>query len=94
MSARGESIHARFLSIADAADRLGLKDAAIRRAINRGELPASKICSRIRIDEIDFEKWIEANRVSPVSTPVASAPVHVPARHGLRRLLDDSDDAP
>jgi excisionase family DNA binding protein len=54
-----------LLSIQQAAQRVGLKHLAIRRAIQRGELPAMKLCSRIRIDPADLERWILQRRVPP-----------------------------
>jgi excisionase family DNA binding protein len=52
-----------LLTVGEAAERVGLKHLAIRRAIQRGELPATKLCSRIRIDPSDLTRWITANRV-------------------------------
>ena len=46
--------------------QVGLSEQAIRRAIRRGELRASKVCSRIRILLADLEDWIERNQVIPV----------------------------
>jgi excisionase family DNA binding protein len=56
----------RLLTIAEAADRLGLHHGTVRRAVARGELPAMKLCSRIRIDPQELEQWIERNRIVPV----------------------------
>jgi excisionase family DNA binding protein len=52
-----------LLTVADAAERLGLKHGAVRRAIARGDLPAMKLCSRIRIDPVDLRRWVEAHRI-------------------------------
>jgi excisionase family DNA binding protein len=47
----------------DAAERLGLHHSAVRRAISRGDLPAVKVCSRIRIDPDELLRWVESQRV-------------------------------
>ena len=52
-----------LLSIHEAAARVGFKHLALRLAIKRGELPAAKLCGRIRIDPADLRRWIEAHRV-------------------------------
>jgi len=52
-----------LLSVKQAADLVGLKHLAIRRAIDRGELPASKLCSRIRIHPDDLLNWVRENQV-------------------------------
>lgn len=57
----------RLLSVSEVADEVGLSDLAIRRAITRGELPAAKICSRIRVRRADIEAWITANRIGEAS---------------------------
>lgn len=54
-----------FLTVQQAAEQVGLKHLAIRRAIQRGELPAMKLCSRIRIDPADLERWMLQRRVPP-----------------------------
>ena len=56
---------AEFLSAKQAAEIIGLHEKVIRRAIDDGELPASKVRSRIKIRRADLEKWIETNRVQP-----------------------------
>ena len=56
----------RLLTVADAADRLGLKHGAVRRAIARGDLPAVKLCSRIRIDPAELRRWVDAHRIEAV----------------------------
>jgi excisionase family DNA binding protein len=53
-----------FLTVQQAAERVGLKHLAIRRAIQRGELPAVKLCSRIRISPDDLSEWVTRNRVA------------------------------
>jgi excisionase family DNA binding protein len=52
-----------FLTPRDVAKITGLHVAVIRRAIDRGELRAHKLCSRLRIRQEDFEIWLHSNIV-------------------------------
>jgi excisionase family DNA binding protein len=53
---------------------------AIYRAIASGDLPARKVCGRLRVDRSDYEAWKQRHRVRP--RPIgpmlqsASAPTH------------------
>ena len=82
MGANVESL----LSPADVAIRCGLSRRAVYRAIERGELRASRLCHRLRIRPADVEAWLDAAQV-----PVQPAPLPIPGRDGastgLRRLL-------
>lgn len=54
----------RMLSPQEVAEVLGFESAdPIRRAIKRGELPATKVCGRIRIDPSELHDWLQGNRV-------------------------------
>lgn len=55
-----------LLSLQEAAESVGLKRAALRRAIERGELPAFRLCSRLRIERADLDAWMARNRVGVV----------------------------
>jgi excisionase family DNA binding protein len=68
-SSNDSRVNPALLTVRQAADRVGLKDLALRRAIQRGELPATKLCSRIRIDPSDLTRWITANRVLVNQSP-------------------------
>ena len=68
----------------------GLSRKAVYRAIERGELRASKLCSRLRITPEDLARWIEASQIEPARLP-EPRPARVPAPNGLRALLRDSD---
>jgi excisionase family DNA binding protein len=54
----------RLLTIAEAAQRVNLKPAALRRAIHRNELGATKLCSRIRIDPAELDQWISRHQIA------------------------------
>lgn len=78
-----------LLSPEEVACRCGLSRKAVYRAIERGELQAFRLCSRLRIDPIAVDAWLEANIVEhnrPAPTP-RPAPPRLPAPAGLRRLL-------
>jgi excisionase family DNA binding protein len=82
----------RLLSTSEVADRVGLSTKAIYRAIDRGELRASKLCGRIRVDPDDLDAWIEESRVEPIAIRT-DPPVHGSqgcASTGLRALLREA----
>jgi excisionase family DNA binding protein len=80
------SSSASYLTVREAAELVGLSDQAVRRAIGRGDLQATKPCNRIRIALDDVEAWLERNRV----VPPAARQVLTNTR-GLRQKLRDSD---
>ena len=53
----------RLLSPEQVAEQCGLSRRAIYRAIERGELPASKLCGRLRIRSESVDEWIDGCRV-------------------------------
>jgi excisionase family DNA binding protein len=78
-----------FLRPAEAAALAGLSTRAIYRAIDRGELRAVRLCSRLRIPRDAFEAWIESCAVR-VERPVVAVPPPAPPpmRGSFRRLFD------
>ena len=76
-----------LLSPEDVARHCGLSRRAVYRAIERGELRASRLCSRLRIRSQDVEAWITANSVEPAASPEPRPTSALPAPNGLRRLL-------
>jgi excisionase family DNA binding protein len=75
-----------FLRPAEAAALAGLSTRAIYRAIQRGELGAVRLCSRLRIPRDEFDDWIAraAVRVEPRVVEVRTVPA---SRGSFRRLL-------
>jgi excisionase family DNA binding protein len=75
-----------FLRPAEAAAIAGLSTRAIYRAIQRGELRAVRLCSRLRIPRDEFDDWVAraAVRVEPRVVEVRALPA---ARGSFRRLL-------
>jgi excisionase family DNA binding protein len=65
---------------------VGLSRRAIYRAIERGDLQASKLCARLRIREADLDDWIQSRRVEPSGSPEPR--LEHRRRAGLRDLLD------
>jgi excisionase family DNA binding protein len=85
----GDQPDRRLLAPDEVASICGLSRKAVYRAIERGELRASRLCSRLRITREDVDRWIEASLVAPAASPVPQ-PARVPAPDGLRALLRES----
>ena len=48
----------------------GLSRRAVYDAIRRGELPAMRLCSRLRIRSEDLDAWLTSARVTPQDSPL------------------------
>jgi len=64
----------RLLSPEEVAQVCGLSRRAVYRAISRGELAASRLCNRLRIQPAELERWIGAGEVSPPRRLTAPPP--------------------
>jgi excisionase family DNA binding protein len=74
-----------MLSPAEVAELAGLSRTAVYRAIERGELRASRLCGRLRVERSEFEAWKERARVRPRQphSPMLLPPnATAPAREG------------
>jgi excisionase family DNA binding protein len=85
------SAPARYLTVAETARASGFSRQAVYRAIERGELTASIVCSRLRIHPDDFLTWMEGHR-AVAAAPSRGADPRIgtrkaPAADGLRSLL-------
>ena len=79
-----------FLRPAEAAALACLSTRAIYRAIDRGELRAVRLCSRLRIPREEFEAWIASSTVRVERRVVALRPTAPPpVRGSFRRLFDE-----
>ena len=91
------SREAAFLRPAEAAELTGLSTRAIYRAIERGELRAARLCSRLRIPRAAFDEWIEQSSVRPSERPVerpdAYSPEPPPVPGSFRALLAQREEA-
>ena len=76
-----------FLRPVEAAELAGLSTRAIYRAIERGDLRASRLCSRLRIAREDFDDWVALSAVRIESPPVVRTRDVPLARGSFRRLL-------
>jgi excisionase family DNA binding protein len=77
-----------LLTPENVANACGLSRRAVYRAIERGELRAIRLCSRLRIRAEDLDAWLDDNEVVPFVRPTpAFEPRALPASNGLRRLL-------
>lgn len=85
----------RYLTVTETARASGFSRQAVYRAIGRGELRASVVCSRIRIHPDDFLAWMNgdpatAAAAEPRATRRSAGSVgarKTPAPDGLRSLL-------
>lgn len=55
-----------MLTPREIATRCQLNYRTVLRAIEAGELPASRLRGRLRVSEEDFAEWISRNRVEPM----------------------------
>ena len=80
-----------LLSPEQVATACGLSRRAVYRAIDRGELTAFRLCSRLRIRPEDVEAWVQANQIEPATRELRLVrPVGLPGAEGLRKLLPES----
>ena len=74
-----------LLNIPAVADRLDVSVPTVRRLIRRGELPALRAGSQIRIDPYELEAWLfsdvggESTPLDPSMTSGATASLTIPA---------------
>jgi excisionase family DNA binding protein len=76
-----------LLRVSEAAELAGLSTRAIYRAIERRELRAARLCSRLRIPRAAFEEWIERGTVRPVERPTPTPAPPLPVPGSFRALL-------
>jgi excisionase family DNA binding protein len=85
---KDEPREATFLRPSEAAELTGLSTRAIYRAIERGELRAARLCSRLRIPRAAFHEWIERCAVRPAEPSATTyPPVPLSATGSFRSLL-------
>jgi excisionase family DNA binding protein len=84
----GVSETAELLTLQEASQRVRLSPWALRRAISRGELDASKPAGRIRISEQAIEDWLKLTRVGPDVAPARKA---LPPMGGVRSRSERED---
>lgn len=80
-----------LLTVSEVAEATGLSSNAVYRAIAAGELRASKLRRRLRVQRADLEAWIDANVVcarGAVEPPAAHRLAPGRAGRGLRNLLE------
>lgn len=83
----------RMLTPKQVAAACGLGPRAVYGAIERGELPAYRLCGRLRIDPADFEAWKEASKVAAEVAVKPPRPSTRPAADGLKTLLETTREA-
>ena len=68
-----------LLTVKAVAQRVGLSEWAIRRAIHDGELAAYKPRGQLRVDAADLEHWLDGTRVAPEVRTVRPAAALTPS---------------
>lgn len=83
------SAELQLLSPADVADACRLSRKTIYRAIERGELKASKMGNRLRVSTHDCRSWLDSNTV-PGTTPqtVTTTSTVISPRRRIRNLVE------
>lgn len=76
----------RLLTPREVADHCGLHYRTILRAIEAGDLPASRLRGRLRISRYDMLTWIQGGDVKPHRVPAPK--VQRFAAGSLRALID------
>ncbi|HEY8867164.1 MAG TPA: helix-turn-helix domain-containing protein [Solirubrobacteraceae bacterium] len=61
-----------LLSVGDVADTCALSRRAVYDTIKRGELPALRICSRLRVRPADLDRWLAGSSVQPIAPASAT----------------------
>ena len=82
-------LNRRLLTVAEVAEATGLSSNAVYRAIAAGELRASKLRGRLRVQNADLDLWIDSNVVrAGADDDRSAAPAELLlAGRGLRELL-------
>jgi excisionase family DNA binding protein len=95
MQRQADNEFERLLSPEEVAGACGLSRRAVYRAIARGELPAARLCNRLRIRPAEFEKWIGAGTPRPetAARPDGRTTPRAGTARGLRALLAEEGRA-
>jgi excisionase family DNA binding protein len=83
-------VNGALLSVHQVAARCGFSEKAIYRAIERGELGAVKLCSRLRVRPDEVDAWIERSAIETNRVPAGSTQPRQlghAAPNGLRGML-------
>lgn len=80
-----------FLSPDEVARRIRLSRRAVYDAIRRGELPAMRLCGRLRISPADLDTWLAAGAVRAqrpaIPAPTSAARKPTPSPGSFRALM-------
>jgi excisionase family DNA binding protein len=55
-----------WLSVADVCEYMDVSPFVVTRMLRAGDLPAVKMGREWRVSRVDFEEWLNAQRLSPV----------------------------
>ena len=56
-----------LLTVEEVAKRLGLKKSTIYKYTSARKIPFVKLASSVRIKESDLERWVDEQRIVPIS---------------------------
>ena len=54
--------HEPWLSVRDASSRLGVSERTVRRLVEKGELPATRVGRCVRLDPIDIDAYLQTGK--------------------------------
>lgn len=77
----------RLLTVAEVAERLAVSEKAVRAAIARGDLPATKVCGRVRVGPHALDAYVDAGRIQPQRAAPRPVDLRRPSRDSLRAAL-------
>jgi excisionase family DNA binding protein len=83
----------RLLTVQEVATHCGLSEKAIYRAIERGELCASRLCSRLRVRGEEVDAWISRSAIAHEPLPNGRREprrMDFSSPNGLRSMLADT----
>jgi excisionase family DNA binding protein len=55
-----------WLSVADVCEYMDVSPFVVTRMLRAGDLPAVKMGREWRVSRVDFEEWLNAQRLSPI----------------------------
>jgi excisionase family DNA binding protein len=81
----------RAFSVGQIATFTGISEDAVRRAIKRGDLRASKVANRVVVRIADFHDWLDTNVILPHTEPRGGDEGDHPTGGRRLRAVDDSE---
>ena len=84
-----------YLTVYEAAERCRVKHDAVRRAIRKGELPATKPFTRVLIRQEDLDRYVREHRIEPCAEIEFAHPSPAAPKDGsFRALMGETEREP